>query len=152
MFHQPAPAPATTLSQPPPAQAQQWREVEPEVRSAPQTAAPARAASEGRQPTPAPTASETSPRPTVTSTMTAGSRQEAEAAINEVDKRLALASSADPAGTQSEKISVVRKLRDGAQQALDQQDYLTAQSLAQKASILAAQLPGASTPQALPSK
>jgi hypothetical protein len=136
------------MSQQTPARAQQWRDVQPEVPKPPQSAAePRRTSVEQQQPASQPTAAVTSPQPTVTSTMSAATRHDAEASIDDVDKRLALATAADPTGKQSEQISVVRRLRDSAQQALNEQDYLTAQSLAQKASILAAQLPGAAGPQ-----
>jgi hypothetical protein len=71
--------------------------------------------------------------------MNTATRQEAEAAISEVNKRLA--DTAGSSSSQAAQISVIRKLRDSAQTALNEQDYLTARSLAQKASMLAAQLP-----------
>ncbi len=135
-----------------PERAQQWRDVQPEVRTAPPaTQAPTRAV-EQQQPKSKPTPPEAAPQPMVTSTMNAATRQEAEAAINAVNSRLARASSADPKGKDGEQINLIRKLRDRAQQALNEQDYLTAQSLAQKASVLAAQLPGSSGQQPPPSR
>jgi hypothetical protein len=41
----------------------------------------------------------------------------------------------------------VRRLRDNAQRAFEEQDYLTARSLAQKASVLAARLPAGASAQ-----
>ncbi len=126
---------------------QQFRDIEPEVSAAPVPAAGARIGAEQPKPRPPePAAAQSPPVPTVTSAMSGATRQEAEAAINEVDKRLALAGGSGDG--KSQQITVIRKLRDSAQQALEERDYLTAQSLAQKASILASQLPGAgqSTP------
>lgn len=87
------------------------------------------------------------PTPTVTSTMSGASRQEAAAAIGSVNLRLAAAENSDPSKALADEIKLVRKLRDDAQQAFDEQDYLTARSLAQKASVLAAQLPRAGAAQ-----
>jgi hypothetical protein len=81
------------------------------------------------------------PKALVTSTMNDANRQEAEQAISEVNKRLALAQNADPGVHGDGQIDVVRKLVDNAQQAYQDQDYLTARSLAQKASVLASHLP-----------
>lgn len=148
LTNKPAPAPVAVVRTPAP-RAQQWRDVQPEIPKAQQP--PQQRAVEEQEPKPKPTPSGTSPQPTVTSTMNAASRQEAEAAISEVDQRLALANTSDPAGKVSEQIKVIRKLRDSAQQALNEQDYLTAQSLAQKASVLAAQLPRGSGAQPSPS-
>jgi hypothetical protein len=78
---------------------------------------------------------------TVTSTMNAATRQEAEAAISEVNRRLTAANGSGQVGMGNPQVSVVRKLRDSAQQAFNEQDYLTARSLAQKASVLADHLP-----------
>jgi hypothetical protein len=127
-----------------PARAQQWKDVQPEVQKSHLTpAAQPVAAEKQEQSSPKPTPStEAAPRAVVTSTMNAGNRQEAEAVITEVNKRLAQAGNSVDSGAQhSDQLSVIRKLRDSAQQAFDEQDYLTARSLAQKASILATQLP-----------
>ncbi len=87
------------------------------------------------------------PKAVVTSTMNGITRDEALAAISQVNKRLAAAESLSPGGTGSDQINVVRKLRDNAQRAFDEQDYLTARSLAQKASVLAARLPAGASAQ-----
>jgi hypothetical protein len=79
--------------------------------------------------------------------MNASTRQEAAFAIARVSKRLAVVADTDPSRKDSEQVSVIRKLRDSAQQAFDEQDYLTARSLAQKASVLADQIPSAASPQ-----
>jgi hypothetical protein len=74
--------------------------------------------------------------------MNAATRDEALAAISQVNKRLAAAESLNPSDTGStNEISLVRRLRDNAQRAFEEEDYLTARSLAQKASELAARLP-----------
>jgi hypothetical protein len=77
----------------------------------------------------------------VTSTGNAVTREEAQAAISQVNKRLALTEGSASPGADASAIGVVRRLRDNAQQAFAEQDYLTARSLAQKASVLAARLP-----------
>jgi hypothetical protein len=77
----------------------------------------------------------------VTSTGNAVTREEAQAAISQVNQRLALAEGSTAPGGDAGAIGVVRRLRDNAQQAFAEQDYLTARSLAQKASVLAARLP-----------
>jgi len=87
------------------------------------------------------------PKAVVTSTMNGATRDEALAAISQVNKRLAAAESLSPSGTGSNEINVVRRLRDNAQRAFEEQDYLTARSLAQKASVLAARLPAGASAQ-----
>lgn len=82
----------------------------------------------------------------VTSTMSGSSRQDAAATISVVNQRLKVAGDSNPGKGATDEIKMVRKLRDDAQQAFDEQDYLTARSLAQKASLLAAQLPAPAGP------
>jgi hypothetical protein len=144
----PAPPPAIVEPSPQiPQRAQQWTDVEPEVHQRqiipPQQPRTVQQEKQPVQKQPPPAAQAASPQPTVTSTMNTASRQEAVAAIDEVDKRLAIAS-ADPRTSKSSQLSVVRQLRDSGQEAINEKDYLTARSLAQKASVLAAQLPAAS--------
>jgi len=96
--------------------------------------------------TPAAKTAAQGPAPTVTSTMSGSSRQDAAAAISVVNQRLKVAGNSDPGKGATDEIKMVRKLRDDAQQAFDEQDYLTARGLAQKASVLAAQLPAPAGP------
>lgn len=119
------------------------------MRSAPPATEPAPRAVQKQEANPAPP--ENTPQPTVTSTMNTATQSEAKAAIDAVNERLAKAGSPTAASKEGAQISLIRKLRDSAQRALDEQDYLTAQSLAQKAFVLAAQLPGNSGQQPPPS-
>jgi len=140
LFHSapPPPPPPATTRQAPAARGQELGEIGPEESEQP---------AESPKPTPPAGATQPSkpapevPKAVVTSTMNGATRDEALAAISQVNKRLAAAESLSPGGTGSDQINVVRKLRDNAQRAFDEQDYLTARSLAQKASVLAARLP-----------
>lgn len=84
------------------------------------------------------------PAPVVTSTNSPGqeaaSLEQAQTAIDDARARLAHAASADP----SAKLDIIRAMIDSAQQALNDQDYLTARSLARKAAVLANQAAGQS--------
>jgi hypothetical protein len=109
----------------------------------PQPQTPAQSEAAAPKPTPA---AQPSPQPMVTSTTNAATRQEAARAIGEVNQRLAQAGGAGTSANQDAQINVIRKLRDDAQEAFNEQDYLTARSLAQKASVLAGQLPASPPP------
>ncbi len=141
LFHStPAPPPEpprTTRRAAPAVRAEELGEEQPENENAEQPPKPHRASSAA----PAPESTPEIPRATVTSTANAVTREEAEAAISQVNKRLALAQGSAAPGADSSAMGVVRRLRDNAQQAFAEQDYLTARSLAQKASVLAARLP-----------
>ena len=135
----PAPpvSPQTTRRAAPAARTEELGQEQPGNENTEQPPKPSHASS----PAPAPESTSEKPRPTVTSSANAVTREEAEAAISQVNKRLALAQGGTPSGADASEIGVVRTLRDNAQQAFAEQDYLTARSLAQKASVLAARLP-----------
>ncbi|HKD65405.1 MAG TPA: hypothetical protein VKB84_01100 [Candidatus Binataceae bacterium] len=142
---EPAPiaTPAVQTAQP----AHQWREVQPEVVNQPEPPQPPPQPvviqKKPEEPSPQPTPrAQPSTSPTVTSAMNSATQHDAQVAIAQVNKRLAQADG-ESQGMQSEQITVIRRLRDSAQQAFNEQDYLTARSLALKASVLVDQLPAA---------
>lgn len=86
------------------------------------------------------------PAPVVTSTSSpseeAVNQQQARQAIDAAQGRMEQAAHTDP----DAKLDIVRSMIASAQQAFDDHDYLTARSLARKASVLAGQAAAQSTP------
>lgn len=86
------------------------------------------------------------PKPTVTLSGGNASRQHAEKLLNEVDSRLTKIDRAKLAGPDLAVYNQANGFVVSARRALEDQDYVVASSLAQKASTLTGRLPNGSSP------